>query len=353
MGGGGGNPFRRNPFEGGFGFNADDDDPLSQFFRNAAGGMGGFGGGSSGPSRGSDVSINLRLTFIEAAKGITKEVRYPVLLSCKPCSGTGVKEGRKKTCATCGGSGQEIRQQGFFTVSRPCTSCRGRGFSGDKCTSCDGRGHTRQTRTEKIEIPSGVEDDLVIKFPHLGNAGEMGGPSGHLQVHLRVDSSDYYKRDGANLYVTVPVSLHAALLGSSVTVNTLDGPVELKIKAGTQPGEVQRLRDRGINDRINHVKGHQFVTFKVELPKEKDLTKEQREKLLEFAQSLGGQTSSSSSSSSSSSTSSASSSSDGEGAADGKGGKGGLFGFGLWNRLHKDKGHGNDTDKKDDEHKDK
>lgn len=113
-------------------------------------------------SRGSDVKVNITLSFLEAAKGVRKEVRYPVMSSCKPCSGTGVKDHSRQRCPTCQGTGQEFKQTGFFTVGRPCSRCKGRGFTGDRCTSCDGRGTTKQTRTEKIDVPAGT--CLVCSF---------------------------------------------------------------------------------------------------------------------------------------------------------------------------------------------
>lgn len=113
----------------------------------------------------------------------------------------------------------------------------------------------------------GVFDGLVMTIPNVGNAGEQSGPAGNLQVAIHVEPSAYFQRDGPHIRVTVPLSIDQAVLGSSVTVETIDGPVEIRVRPGTQPGEEQRLRNRGIADAIHHQQGHQFVTFQVKLPK--------------------------------------------------------------------------------------
>jgi molecular chaperone DnaJ len=266
-------------------------------------GFGGFGGGFGGsimedllseifggsrgrgqtrtrrPSRGDDLQLVVDLTMEEAFSGKKLNVQVPRTVTCDKCQGSGLKPGASRTtCRTCGGAGQVRRSAGPFSIAQPCPACRGEGsVISDPCTSCSGAGTI--TRTEKLEvgIPAGVDTGSRVRVSGKGNAGTQGGAPGDLYIITRLEKHPFLDRKGDNLYCSVPISYAEAALGTKIPIPTLEGPVEMKISPGTQPGAVQRVSRRGMPALRGRGRGDLFVEIKVEIPK--NLTREERELL--------------------------------------------------------------------------
>jgi molecular chaperone DnaJ len=251
-----------------------------------------FGGGGgrrrSGPRRGADLQYNLELELEEAVKGTEARIRVPTLINCSTCNGSGAKEGSKPvSCGTCGGVGQVRMQQGFFSVQQTCPECRGKGtIITDPCNSCHGQGRVEETRTLSVKVPPGVDNGDRIRLSGEGEAGPSGGPAGDLYVQVVVKPHDFFEREGKHLFCEIPISLADAALGGELEVPTLDGKVKLKIPAETQTGKLFRLRGKGIKPVRGGNVGDLMCRVVVENPVK--LSKQQKELLQEFQNSLEG-----------------------------------------------------------------
>lgn len=280
--GGGGGP--GGP--GGFGpdFASSMSDIFEDIFGDVFGGGGGRrGNGGRGRERGADLRYNLEITLEEAFKGRNATIKVPTSITCESCTGTGAKPGSKpKTCGTCGGAGRVRATQGFFSIERTCPTCNGRGeVIEDPCRACAGAGRVTRERTLSVNVPAGVEDGTRIRLAGEGEAGMRGAPSGDLYIFLSVKPHGFYSRDGADLFCRVPISMVAAALGTEVAVPTLDGTeAKIKIPEGTQSGKQFRLRNKGMPILRSKDMGDLYVQTIVETPQ--NLTKRQRELLMEF-----------------------------------------------------------------------
>lgn len=241
----------------------------------------GFGGGRRGPQRGSDVSTVLDMTFEEAVRGTTASVRIESPDRCSRCGGGGAEPGTSfDVCAGCGGTGTVASNQGFFSFTNPCPQCGGSGKTLDSpCLNCRGSGHERRSRTIKVRIPPGVKDGNTIRLRGKGSAGARGGPAGDLLVQVRVGTHRLFTRSGDDLKLRLPVSFTEAALGAKVEVPTLNGPVTLKIPAGTSSGKTFRVRKQGVR-RDRGRPGDLLVTVQVTVPPK--LPKDARKMLEEF-----------------------------------------------------------------------
>jgi molecular chaperone DnaJ len=243
-----------------------------------------FGGGSRGrrttAQRGADLRYDLEITLEEAAEGKEEKLRIPRLEKCDECDGKGAEKGTQpETCISCQGSGQTRYQQGFFSVMRTCSTCRGAGkIIRNPCKNCHGAGRVEKEKTLEIKIPAGVETGSRLRVTGEGEAGTNGGMHGDLFVVIHVAEHDLFERQGANLYASAPISFAQAALGAEIQVKTLNGEEDLKIPAGTQTGTVFRLKGHGMPNLGGRGKGDMFVAVTLVTPK--TLTKEQR-KLLE------------------------------------------------------------------------
>ena len=270
-----------DPFGGGF----DVSDIFDSFF---GGGFGGAGrrANPNAPRRGTDVEANVVVSFEEAAKGCKKNVTYHQIENCPDCSGTGAAAGTTpKTCPNCNGSGQvRINQRTPFGVVQSvgtCDRCGGKGkIIETPCKTCDGKGRLRRQKTIEITIPAGIDDEQVLNVGGRGNAGSNGGPSGDLHVYVSVRPHAIFQRRGNDVWCEMPVTFTQAALGADVTVPTLDGKVSYHIHEGTQPGDVFKLKGRGIQSLHGRGRGDQYVQVTVEVPK--NLSKRQKEILAEF-----------------------------------------------------------------------
>ncbi|HYW20014.1 MAG TPA: molecular chaperone DnaJ [Nodularia sp. (in: cyanobacteria)] len=273
-------------------------DIFESIFSGFAGG--GMGGPTtqrrrSGPVRGDDLRLDLKLDFREAVFGGEKEIRISHLEVCDTCGGSGAKAGtRPRTCSTCGGSGQVRRVTrtpfGSFTQVSTCPTCNGTGMViEDKCDSCDGKGTNQVPKKLKINIPAGVDNGTRLRISQEGDAGQRGGPPGDLYVYLFVNEDEEFQRDGINVLSEIKVSYLQAILGCRLEVETVDGPVELIIPAGTQPNTVMKLENRGVPRLGNPVsRGDHMLTILIDIPNK--VTPEERELLEKLAKIKGDRT---------------------------------------------------------------
>ena len=251
---------------------------------------GGFGGARranpNAPRQGSDCEASVVISFEEAAKGCKMTITYQQIENCSDCGGTGAEKGTQpKTCPDCGGTGQvRINQRTPFGVmqsSRTCDRCHGRGKIVDKpCPTCDGKGRVRRKKNIEVNIPAGIDDDQVVTVRGKGNAGTNGGPSGDLQVFVTVRPHAIFERRGNDVWLNMPITFTQAALGDDVEVPTLDGKVSYHIHEGTQPGDIFKLRGKGIPSIYGRGTGDQYVQVTIEVPK--NLSKKQKELLKEF-----------------------------------------------------------------------
>ena len=252
---------------------ADFSDILGDFF-----GFGdAFGRQRRGPRRGQDLRYNLEISFEEAAFGTETQLRIPRAETCSSCSGSGAAPGTKPTsCPTCRGAGQVTFQQGFFSVARTCSHCRGTGrIVAESCKACRGEGHLPIERTLQIKIPPGVDTGSQLRIGGEGEPGALGGPPGDLYVVLRAAEHAFFKRDGTSLFCEMPVSVPQAALGATLEVPTLDGgKTKLAVPEGTQSGTVLRVKGQGIPALGGRGRGDLHVLVRVVVPKH--LTSEQR-----------------------------------------------------------------------------
>ncbi|MFP1630259.1 molecular chaperone DnaJ [Zhengella sp. ZM62] len=271
MGGGGG--------PGGFGGGG-----FSDIFEDIFGEM--MGGGrrrSGGRERGADLRYNMEITLEEAFQGKTAQIRVPTSVSCDECSGSGAKPGTQpETCATCGGAGRVRASQGFFSIERTCPTCQGRGQTiKDPCPKCSGAGRVTEERSLSVNIPAGIEDGTRIRLAGEGEAGMRGGPAGDLYIFLSVKPHEFFQRDGADLFCSVPISMTTAALGGQFDVTTLDGSqARVKVTEGTQNGKRFRLKGKGMPVLRQPTMGDLYIQVAVETPQ--NLSKRQRELLEEF-----------------------------------------------------------------------
>ena len=290
--------FGHAAFEQGGGFRGGFHDPFD-IFREVFGGAGGIGGsifetffggvGGHGEDRqrGADLRYDMQITLEEAAFGAEKEIEVRKLDACDKCNGSGAEPGsRTVSCPACGGRGQVITSRGFFQVSQTCPRCRGVGQIVEKpCHNCGGDGRVEKPNRIKLKIPAGISDGSRLRSPRNGEAGIRGGPQGDLYVVVHVAEHKIFQRDEDNLYCEVPIPFSTATLGGEVPVPTLEGKANLKIPAGTQSGQMFKLRNKGIVHVNGRERGDLLVRVMVEVPTR--LNAEQRAKLQEFAELCG------------------------------------------------------------------
>ncbi|MGO9855604.1 MAG: molecular chaperone DnaJ [Acidimicrobiales bacterium] len=273
---------------GGFGFEGGLGDIFEAFF----GQMGGGGGvRRRGPQAGADAEVRLTLDFAEAVFGSRKELTVRLPVTCATCAGRGTAPGTEPvTCVDCQGSGElrRVRQSllGQVVTSVACSRCNGTGETiPNPCGDCRGEGRRMEESTFTVEVPSGVEDGSTLRLADRGAAGQRGGPSGSLFVHLAVAGDPRFQRQGDHLNTTLTVSLAQAALGTETQVETLDGARSLTIAPGTQHGHVERIRGLGVPHLRGRGRGDLFVHVLVATPT--DLSPEQDQLLRQFAASRG------------------------------------------------------------------
>lgn len=274
MGGGQGHGF------GGFG------DVFEDIFENIFTGGGRRQQQRTRGQRGSDLQFNVQLTLEEAALGKQIEITVPRQTNCGVCQGSGAKKGSKPvSCETCNGIGQVRIQQGFFSIQQTCPSCHGEGrVVTDPCAECRGQGRVRESKKLTVKIPAGVDNGDRVRLGGEGEAGTHGAPSGDLYVQVSIKPHAIFERQENNLQCEVPISFATAALGGTIEVPTLEGRVSLKIPPETQTGKSFRLRGKGIKSVRGHGIGDLLCKVSVETPVH--LSREQKDLLTQFQQSL-------------------------------------------------------------------
>lgn len=256
------------PFAGGFG---DLNDIFNSFFGNF-----GFSAGYSDPNapqRGDDLRVDIELSFEEAVFGCEKEIKIDHLETCETCKGTGAEPGSTPvTCKTCGGSGrvQQTTQTilGHFTQITTCPACNGKGKTvSSSCKDCKGYGRIEREKTLEVKIPAGVDNGSKMRLSAEGDAGKNNGSTGDLYVVLHVKPSDYFKREGINIYTKLEISPSQAVLGDEISVRTLDGDKPVSIPAGLQSGEKVKIKGAGVpNLGKSSQRGDHIVIVTVKTP---------------------------------------------------------------------------------------
>lgn len=285
---------------GGFGgFDFGDLGDLGDLFGSFFGG-GGFGGatrsgaGANAPKRGGDTRQQIVLTFEEAALGCSKEIDYKRIEQCSECHGSGARPGTSaKTCPTCGGSGAVRQQQrtmfGVIQTQSACSACRGTGrIIEQKCQKCGGVGRVKVPRKRKVDFPAGVDDGQTLTVRGEGSVGVNGGPSGDLFIDIVVRPHHFFERDGYDVHCEVPLTFAQAALGAEIDVMTLEGVQKVKVSAGTQPGETQTLKNKGIQRLNGHGKGNQIIHFSISVPK--GLNEQQKQLIRQMDEAMPKQT---------------------------------------------------------------
>ena len=249
-----------------------------------------FGGGGStrranpnAPVRGSDITVSLEISFMEACKGVSHDIEITRSETCDSCNGSGAKSGTTaKTCPDCHGTGYvKVTQRtmlGSMSTQRPCTKCGGKGkIIETPCPSCNGNGRVQKRKKVTVNVPAGIAGGQTLTIRGEGHAGANGGSKGDLNVRISVRKDNLFDRKGDDIWVELPVSYTQAALGDEVTVPTIDGNVTYRIPEGTQPGDVLRLRGKGVQHCQREGRGDMLVRVVIEVPKK--LTKAQRELL--------------------------------------------------------------------------
>ena len=238
------------PFAGGFG-------DLNDIFNSFFGGLGGFGFGGgyqdpNAPVRGEDLRLDIKLEFEEAVFETQKEIKFDHLETCPECNGTGAEKGSKPVvCPTCHGTGQVQQVMrtplGSFSQISVCPDCHGSGQKiSNPCKNCKGYGKVEKEKKITIKIPAGVDNLSKVRVSREGDAGSNGGPNGDLFVVIHVKPSEYFQRDGVDVYTKLEISPAQAVLGDEVVVKTLDGEQKVQIHAGIQNGNTIKIKSAGI-----------------------------------------------------------------------------------------------------------
>ncbi len=229
-----------------------------------------FGGARTQSARvrraeGADIECGVTITFEEAMLGVTKRIEIDRNVVCLACKGTGETGNGSVTCSNCGGAGQQTSR---FGTTVKCGQCGGSGAVARRCATCNGMGVTPARDGINFKIPAGVDTGSRVRVPNKGHAGSLGGPTGDLYIITNVGEHQYFKRQGDNIYCTIPITVPEAALGDRIEVPTIDGKALLRIPPGTQSGQKFRLRDRGAPSlRAGGVRGDQFVEVRITLPK--------------------------------------------------------------------------------------
>ena len=277
-----------NPYAGGgySNFNTSDFD-FGDIFDSIFGGGGGFGGfsgfsgngRSSGPrtTRGSDILMQMELDFEEAIYGCEKKFNLDVVEECDECHGHGGFD--RQECSTCHGTGTVTTQQqtilGSFMSRSTCPECHGTGKTYKrKCSECNGKGKVKKNKKITINVPEGINTGDRQRISGKGNPGSNGGENGDLYIEFIVGEHDYFMRKNDDIYIEVPLTLTESILGCKKEIPTLYGNVKINIAPGTNSGDKQRIKGKGVDNKFRHHKGDMFLIFKVYTPKK--LTREQK-----------------------------------------------------------------------------
>jgi molecular chaperone DnaJ len=232
-----------------------------------------------------DMNIDMYISFNEAVFGCEKDIEFTYKDACKPCKGTGAKDGKLSTCKQCNGQGQIFMKQGFMTFSQTCPICHGTGSApSTSCKSCSGNGYIEEKGNVTVKIPKGIDDGNRLRISGKGNIGKRGH-RGDLYVTFSVKPDKHFHREGNDVYISIPVFFTQAVTGESLTIPSLTGELELKLDVGTKDKQHFIFRGEGIEDVHGHGKGDLIAQVDITYPK--TLNDEQKELLHKLQESFG------------------------------------------------------------------
>ena len=273
---------QRGGFSGGF-------DDLGSVFEEMFGSAFGGGGGSRRQRKSYnynlDVAVEVRLEFNEAIFGCKKDINYHYKTACKPCKGTGAKDGKLSTCSTCAGQGQVHARQGFMTFAQTCPTCSGSGqAASSSCKKCNGTGYDEVKDNFKVDIPEGVNDGMRIRVSNKGNIAPDGS-RGDLYLEVSVKEDSHFVRHDDDIYYEAPIFFTQVALGGKIKIPGLRGELELDIPAGAKDKQQFTFKNEGVKSVQGYGKGNLVVQIKIEYPKKLD--SEQKELLEKLQESFG------------------------------------------------------------------
>ncbi|NIM11071.1 MAG: molecular chaperone DnaJ [Candidatus Aminicenantes bacterium] len=267
---------RGSPFDG-FDFTTTGSSTFGDIFQTIFGGGGPFSQTQNKqqrrPEQGEDLRYSINLSFMDAAQGIETPIQLVRQEVCSDCGGKGIERNSSRvTCPRCHGSGKIDKQTGFMKFSSACPGCGGSGYlPGRNCSACGGEGRVDKVSKIRARIPAGVDNNSKVRIHGKGNAGRFGGPAGDLIISINVTTHKFFKRNGANLEIILPITYLEAAMGAKVEVPTLDGSTLLKIPPGTSSGQKLRLRGKGVANPKARGKGDLIIEIKIVPPPTKDL----------------------------------------------------------------------------------
>lgn len=264
----------------GIGFHSAEDifSSFGEIFEDFFGmGMGGRSSRGSRARRGADLRYDMEIDFMEAIRGVEKQIEVPKTAACPDCNGTGSRTtSAPQTCPQCQGQGQIRHSQGFFSIASTCPGCRGAGkIVADPCKHCRGKGLVEVKRKLSVQIPPGVDAGNRLRLDGEGELGINGGPPGDLHVVLFIREHENFQRDGQNIHSVLEISFPEAALGTSKAVETIDGMIDVDIPAGTQAGEELVLKGKGVKAIRGSGRGQHVLHIRVNTPEK--LSREQEE----------------------------------------------------------------------------
>jgi molecular chaperone DnaJ len=238
-------------------------------FSDIFGSGGPFRGAAEPPAeKGEDLEHHLNISFDESIHGLETRLSVNRSDACPVCGGSGMDSSRGKgVCPACNGSGQEVRMHGVMRFSSTCHTCSGSGQVSGRCANCNGSGNISRQETIAVRIPAGVDSGYRMRVAAKGGAGRKGRPAGDLYLIITVRPHEFFRREGNDIHITVPITVTEAALGTKIEVPTISGKTLLRIPPGTQSGQKFRLRDKGVPSLRGEVVGNQIVEVRVVVPR--------------------------------------------------------------------------------------
>ncbi len=234
------------------------------------------------PQKGSDLEYGLSIDFWQAIKGTQVRITVARQETCNVCNGSGARSGNNTVCPECNGTGNVTQMAGAMRFSLTCPKCEGTGRLRNRCPNCHGDGRVSKNETVDVRIPPGAQQGSRRRVAGKGNVGTHGAPAGDLYITLRVEEHPFFRRDGDDVHITVPVRIDEAGLGTKIEVPTIDGKALLKIPQGTNNGQKFRLREKGVANSRSSTRGDQIVEISIQAPDVRD--ERSRELLREYAE---------------------------------------------------------------------
>jgi molecular chaperone DnaJ len=218
------------------------------------------------PQKGTDLEYGLNIDFWQAIRGTQVRLSVTRQETCGTCNGTGARAGANAVCPECNGSGNVTQVAGAMRFSLTCPRCEGSGRLGNRCAECHGDGRISKTEIVDVRIPPGAQQGSRLRVAGKGNAGTFGAPAGDLYITIRVEPHPFFRRDGDDIEITVPIRIDEAGLGTKIEVPTIDGRALLKIPQGTKNGQIFRLREKGVLNARTGTRGDQLVEVNIQAP---------------------------------------------------------------------------------------